>query len=88
MDARAVGAALCVLALTGCGTFAPGATPIRVPVPVLCRQSVPPRPAMPTDSLVPPVRIDPWIAAAQSELDVREAYETDLRARLVACTAG
>lgn len=85
MDARKVAGILALVLLTGCAAPAPEV--IRVPYAIPCQQSVPGRPAMPTDSLIPPVTVDAWIASAQSELDVREGYEIDLMARLLACTA-
>lgn len=75
-----------LLALSGCATE-PRDTIVHVPVPVECRQEVPERPVMPTEELASPVRIDPWVAAAQAEIEVREAYELRLRAGLVACTS-
>lgn len=83
MDARAlIAAAACMLAV---GCAAPGVSTMRVPYAIPCQQSAPQRPAMPTDSLTLPVTIDAWVAAAQSEIDVREAYETELAATLQAC---
>ena len=75
--------AACVL-LAGCA--ATSTTQIKVPVPVECREQVPDRPVMPTESLRPGV--DPWTLqrAALSEIDRREAYEIKLRTALVACT--
>jgi hypothetical protein len=54
---------------------------------VECKEVVPDRPEMPTESLSPGVA--PWVLhrAALSEIDRREAYEIKMRAALVACTA-
>lgn len=48
---------------------------------------VPDRPAMPTEALAPGAA--PWVLlrAALAEIDRREAYEIQMRAALVACTA-
>lgn len=86
MDARKIAALLMALALPGCAAFR-AATPIRVPYPIPCQQLMPQRPIMPLDLLVLGVKIDAWVAAAQSEIDVREAYELELAARLKACLA-
>lgn len=74
--------AACAL-FTGCTTTS---TLVKVPVPVECKEPVPDRPVMPTESLKPGV--EPWalMRAALSEIDRREAYEIKLRAGLVACT--
>lgn len=70
--------------LSACGTRQ--VTRVHVPVPVECKEEVPPRPAMPTEALQPGVA--PWVLlrGAIAEIDRREAYELQLRAALVACT--
>lgn len=76
-----------VLLLAGCTTASPERVQTRVPVPVACQEAVPDRPVMPTEALVPGVL--PWtlLRAALAEIDRREAYEVQMRAALVACTA-
>lgn len=80
---RAIGLIAVCLLLAGCPATS---TLVKVPVPVECKEPVPDRPVMPTESLRPGV--DPWTLqrAALSEIDRREAYEIKLRAGLVACT--
>ncbi|WP_238541808.1 hypothetical protein [Acidovorax sp. CF316] len=75
------------LLLAGCTTAPPERVQTRVPVPVACQEAVPARPTMPTEALVPGVL--PWtlLRAALAEIDRREAYEVQMRAALVACTA-
>ncbi len=70
--------------LAGCGTQI---QQVNVPVPVECRETVPGRPVMPTESLAPGV--DPFVLtrAALAEIDRREGYEVKLLAALLACTA-
>lgn len=72
------------LLLAGCGTTK--YTRVHIPVPVECKETVPARPLMPTESLAPGA--SPWVLqrAALSEIDRREAYEVTMRAALVACT--
>jgi hypothetical protein len=84
MDARKVVAALVLALLPGCGAMR-GVTTVRVPYAIPCQQVMPERPVMPLDLLQLGVKIDAWIAAAQSEISVREAYELELSARLAAC---
>ena len=70
--------------LAGCGTQIQR---VNIPVPVECKEAVPDRPVMPTESLAPGV--EPYILtrAALAEIDRRESYEIRMRAALVACTA-
>lgn len=70
--------------LAGCGTQIQR---INVPVPVECRETVPERPAMPTEQLAPGVEPFVLTRAALAEIDRREGYEIKLVAALVACTA-
>lgn len=60
---------------------------VNVPVPMPCRESEPPRPAMPTEALAADVTLDAFAAAAIAEIERREGYEGQLRAALAACTA-
>ncbi|WP_374005503.1 hypothetical protein [Delftia lacustris] len=74
------------LALAGCGT-----TPrveiqeVKVPVPVECREPVPDRPAMPTETLADDADPFELLRAALAEIDRREGYEVRLLAALMAC---
>ena len=68
--------------LAGCQT-APRET-VRY-VPTACVASVPARPDMPTERLSSADALDKIVQAALAEIDVREAYELDLRAALVGC---
>jgi hypothetical protein len=70
--------------LVGCGTQIQR---INIPVPVECRETVPDRPVMPTESLAPGAAPFVLTRAALAEIDRREGYEVKLRAALVACTA-
>ena len=80
-------AVLAVL-LAGCAAQpAPRVQRVNVPVPVPCRESEPPRPAMPTEALDADVTLDAFAAAAIAEIERREGYEGQLRAALAACTA-
>ena len=87
-----IGCALLVVALlSGCATTAPEPViqirTVNVAVPVPCREPIPDRPAMPTESLTTKPDLDTFIAAAVSEIDLREAYEGQLSTALKACTA-
>ena len=74
--------------LAGCAApSAPRVQQVNVPVPVPCRESEPPRPAMPTEALDADVTLDAFAAAAIAEIERREGYEGQLRAALAACTA-
>jgi hypothetical protein len=74
--------------LAGCAAQpAPRVQQVNVPVPVACRESEPPRPAMPTEALPANVTLDAFAAAAIAEIERREGYEVQLRAALAACTA-
>ena len=80
-------AALAAL-LAGCAAqSAPRVQQVNVPVPVPCRESEPPRPAMPTEALDADVTLDAFAAAAIAEIERREGYEGQLRAALAACAA-
>lgn len=75
------------LALAGCGT-----TPrveiqeVKVPVPVECREPIPDRPAMPTETLADDADPFELLRAALAEIDRREGYEVRLLAALLTCT--
>jgi hypothetical protein len=85
--------AWCLLAalLTGCATAAPepiiDVRTVNIAIPVPCREAIPDRPAMPTEALIHRPTLDEFIAAAIAEIELREGYEGQLRAALVACTA-
>lgn len=73
--------------LAGCAAQpAPRVQQVNVPMPVPCRESDPPRPAMPTEALDADVTLDAFAAAAIAEIERREGYEVQLRAALAACT--
>lgn len=84
MMAHALIAAAALL-LAGCGHLS--TQQVKVAVPVECRVDVPGRPAMPTEALAPGVDLDPFVAASQAEIEIREGYEGELRAALATCTA-
>jgi hypothetical protein len=78
-------AATILLAMcAGCAT-AP-TTAVKVPVPIVCQEKVPDRPAMPADSLDETASLDSFVQAATAEIERRDAYEVEMRAALVACT--
>ncbi|MGQ2992786.1 hypothetical protein [Variovorax sp.] len=70
-------------AIYGCGSVS--VQPVRVPIPVECRVAEPARPAMPTETLVPPVDIDQFAKAAMAEIELREGYEGELLAAVRSC---
>lgn len=74
---------LLIMFLTGCNATM---TQIKVPVPVVCQEAIPDRPAMDTESLEPSAPVDVQARAMRAEIDTREAYEIKLRAGLVNCT--
>ena len=76
-------AALAALVLAGCATPPPVETVHHVPV--ACINAVPTRPDMPTESLRRPVTVDALLRSALAEIDVREAYELEMRALLAGC---
>ncbi|WP_235434666.1 hypothetical protein [Delftia tsuruhatensis] len=73
--------------MAGCGT-----TPrvevqtVKVPVRVECREPIPDRPAMPTETLADDADPFELLRAALAEIDGREGYEIRLLASLLACT--
>lgn len=74
------------VALSGCASLG-GAFAVKVPVPVECREKMPTRPVMPTDSLQPGGSLFASTVRMQAEIGLREAYEGELRAALAACIA-
>ncbi len=75
------------LALAGCGSV-PRADvqEVKVPVPVECREPVPDRPAMPTETLADDADPFELLRAALAEIDRREGYEVRLLSALMTCT--
>lgn len=73
--------------LAGCGATMPPATTTEVPVPVQCKETVPDRPAMPTEAFKTKPKVDELTKAALAEIERREGYEVKLRTALQACTA-
>lgn len=75
------------LALAGCGS-----TPrveiqeVKVPVPVECREPIPDRPSMPTETLAEDAGPFELLRAALAEIDRREGYEVRLLSALLICT--
>lgn len=78
---------LCMLTLLpGCSALG-GAFTVKVPVPVECRETMPARPAMPTEGLKPGGSLFASTVSLQAEVELREGYEGKLRAALAACIA-
>jgi hypothetical protein len=76
---------LLALVLAGCDT-APRLQTVNVAVPIICAETVPPRPVMPTENLVGRPQLLEFVKAAQAEIERREGYEVKLRAALIECT--
>lgn len=76
-----------VLLLAGCAAPRVQLQRVSVPVPVACQEPLPARPTMPTESLVPPVSLDAFAAAAMAEIERRDGYEIELVQALQACRA-
>lgn len=78
--------ALATLALlvSGCATTSQQSA--HTAIPVECRETVPDRPVMPTETLTSS-GLDAFVQAATAEIERREGYEKLLRTALVACTA-
>lgn len=76
-------AILAALLAGGCSAMPP--KQVNVPVPVECRVQTPARPSMPTERLAPGVDVDPFLAAALAEIELREGYEGGLREALAVC---
>ena len=73
---------LTVLALTGCNATM---TQVKVPIPIVCQETEPERPIMPTEVLMRGADIDRFTQAAQAEIERREGYEIKLRTALQNC---
>lgn len=58
---------------------------VNVAVPVECKETIPDRPAMPTEALRPGVTVDQFAQAAMAEIERREGYEVQLVTALVQC---
>lgn len=78
---------LVVLALAGCSSVPQvEVQEVKVPVPVECREPIPDRPAMPTETLADDADPFELLRAALAEIDRREGYEVRLLAALMAGT--
>lgn len=79
---------LLALVLAGCGATAPRVEiqRVNVAVPVECKEPIPARPVMPTETLRPGADVDQFAQAAMAEIERREGYEVQLVAALVICT--
>lgn len=73
--------------LAGCAVPRVELQRVSVPVPVACQEPMPARPSYPTESLLPPVSLDAFAAAAMAEIERREGYEIELVTALEACRA-
>lgn len=75
------------LLLAGCQSAPPKVVlkEVKVAIPVECREPVPDRPVMPTESLQRGVSISTFVKAAQAEIERREGYEGQLRTALQNC---
>jgi hypothetical protein len=86
-----VSVALLVMALlgviAGCAAPLPTLQPVKVPVPVPCQETVPDRPAMPTEAFAQKPTVDAFVQASAAEIERREGYEKQLRTALQACIA-
>lgn len=86
---KALAAAVALLVLSGCATTQPGdPITVRVPVPVPCDPPAVQRPAMPVDSLAPGSDVFQVARAHWAEREIREGYETQLRAAVDGCRGG
>jgi hypothetical protein len=86
MKSNAVTIALLAL-LAGCASSPTSYQTTKVAVPVQCRETVPDRPVMPTESLPADPTLDAFVQASTAEIERREGYEGELRTALQACTA-
>lgn len=87
---RSVLAFIVVLTLTllaGCGATLPQLVEIKVPLPIACQVAEPARPALAIDSMPPDLPIDVQARNLRADHDVRDGYESELRAALQACKA-
>ncbi|WP_333907556.1 hypothetical protein [Delftia acidovorans] len=79
---------LATLALAGCGAVPRvEAQTVKVPVPMECREPIPDRPSMPTETLAEDADPFELLRAALAEIDRREGYELRLLTALLICTA-
>ncbi len=75
------------MALAGCGSVPRvEIQEVKVPVPVECREPVPDRPSMPTETLAEDAGPFELLRAALAEIDRREGYEVRLLSALITCT--
>jgi len=75
------------LALAGCGAVPRvEVQEVKVPVPVECREPIPDRPTMPTETLADDAVPFDLLRAALAEIERREGYEVRLLAALMVCT--
>ncbi|MCX7509397.1 hypothetical protein N5C96_19415 [Delftia tsuruhatensis] len=75
------------MALAGCGSVPRvEIQEVKVPVPVECREPVPDRPSMPTETLAEDAGPFELLRAALAEIDRREGYEVRLLSALLICT--
>lgn len=81
-------ALIAACALSACGTRGNHVEiqRVNVAVPVECKEPIPDRPVMPTESLRPGATVDQFTQAAQAEIERREGYEVQLVAALAICT--
>jgi hypothetical protein len=81
-------ALIAVCALSACATREKRVEiqQVSVAVPVECKEPVPARPAMPTETLLPGATVDQLAQAAMAEIERREGYEVQLLTALIACT--
>lgn len=88
LEALVIGLVMLVViaSLSGCATTGP-TNVVHVPVPVECKEPVPARPAMATESLKPGGKLFDAVVAMQAEIETREGYENQLATALKACTA-
>ncbi len=72
------------LLLPGCASLEK-VLPARAAIPVECREPMPERPAMPTESLKPDATLDAYVQAAAAEIERRSGYEDQLVTALTNC---
>lgn len=77
--------AAAALVLAGCAS-SPQLVEVKVPIPIECRENVPARPAMPTESLGEGGTHTARVQALLAEIEIRDGYELRLLAALHACT--
>jgi hypothetical protein len=72
--------------MVGCSATG-GAITVKVPVAIACQETMPARPAMPTEGMKPGGKLFASTTAMQAEIELREGYEGKLRAALAECIA-